>query len=314
MAKAYIIHENDSWVEPLKQALEDEQIPYELWHLDHGVLNINEAPPQGVYYNRMSASSHTRGHRYAPEYTSNVLAWIERHGRKLLNDSRALELELSKIKQYLELQSYGVKTPYTTAAVGKDELLQEAKKFPYQPFITKHNRAGKGLGVYLFDKFEDLERYVNGPDFEEPIDGITLLQQYIHNEEQYITRCEFIDGKFYYAVRVDTSEGFELCPADACQIGDQFCPAPGQSTKAKFQVIEYFESPLIPVYEALLKKNGISFAGIEFITDQEGNEYTYDINTNTNYNAEAESHSGVGGMKAIAKTLGKHIEELYVAR
>ena len=24
-------------------------------------------------------------------------------------------------------------------------------------------------------------------------------------------------GKFLYAVRVDTSEGFQLCPADACQ-------------------------------------------------------------------------------------------------
>lgn len=314
MTKAYVIHENDSWVEPLKLALEEENIPYELWHLDHGILDISQAPPQGVYYNRMSASSHTRGHRFAPEYTSNVLAWLERYGRKVLNERRALELELSKIKQYLELHSYGIRTPFTVAAVGKDELLQEARRFPYRPFITKHNRAGKGLGVYLFDKYDDLERYVNGPSFEEPVDGITLLQQYIHNEEQYITRCEFIDGKFYYAVRVDTSEGFELCPADACQIGDRFCPAPGQATKAKFQVIESFESPLIPIYEALLEKNGISFAGIEFISDQEGTAYTYDINTNTNYNSEAEAIAGVGGMKAIAKTIGKYLQELYAVK
>lgn len=48
MTKAFVIHENDSWVEPLKLALEEENIPYELWHLDHGILDISQAPPQGV--------------------------------------------------------------------------------------------------------------------------------------------------------------------------------------------------------------------------------------------------------------------------
>ncbi|MGG4132273.1 alpha-L-glutamate ligase [Paenibacillus illinoisensis] len=310
MVKAYVIHENDSWIEPLKQAFEEENIPFEFWHLDHGILDIHQDPPLGVFYNRMSASSHSRGHRFAPEYTSNILAWLEQHDRKVLNEGRALELELSKIKQYLELQAHGVKTPFTVAAVGRDELLRAAKTFPYRPFITKHNRAGKGLGVYLFQQNEDLERYVYGPSFEYPVDGITLLQQYIDNDEQYITRCEFIDGEFYYAIRVDTSEGFELCPADACQIGDQFCPAPGQEVKAKFQVIDLFESPLISQYEALLKKNRISFAGIEFITDQNGLAYTYDINTNTNYNSDAETIAGVHGMRAIARTMGAYLKKL----
>jgi len=311
MAKAYVIHENDTWVEPLKAAFEQLEIPYELWHLDQGTLDLNAEPPQGVFYNRMSASSHSRGHRYAPEYTANVLAWLEHHGRTVLNKQRALELELSKVKQYLELDAFGIPTPHTVAAVGKEALIEVARHFPHRPFITKHNRAGKGLGVYLFESFEQLERYVNSEVFDEPIDGLTLIQQYIRNEEQYITRCEFIDGKFYYAVRVDTSEGFELCPADACQIGDQFCPAPGQTPRAKFEVIPDFTSPLIPKYEALLQKNGISFAGIEFITDQAGNVYTYDINTNTNYNSDAEAAAGVGGMKAIAESLARYLDAAY---
>ena len=55
----------------------------------------------------MSASSHTRGHRYAPEYTATVLDWLEYHNRRVINNSRSLNLELSKSLQYKELQRRG---------------------------------------------------------------------------------------------------------------------------------------------------------------------------------------------------------------
>ena len=45
-----------------------------------------------------------------------------------------------------------------------------------------------------------------------------------------ITRAEFIGGQFIYAVEVDTSDGFELCPADACAVGEAFCPAITQAS------------------------------------------------------------------------------------
>jgi len=31
-------------------------------------------------------------------------------------------------------------------------------------------------------------------------------------------------SEFLYAVQVDTSLGFELCPADVCEVGDANCP------------------------------------------------------------------------------------------
>ena len=88
----------------------------------------------------------------------------------------------------------------------------------------------KGLAFDCFILWKALREYVDGPSFEEPVDGITLIQQYIQAPKPYITRCEFINGKFLYAVKVDTSEGFELCPADACQIDDLFCPAGESNT------------------------------------------------------------------------------------
>ncbi|WP_273853923.1 ATP-grasp domain-containing protein [Guptibacillus spartinae] len=308
-AKVYIIHENEEWTKPLKQELEALHVPYEDWFLSEGSLDLSDVPPDGIFYNRMSASSHTRDHRFAPEYTAAVLAWLESHGRRVLNDSRALALEISKVAQYAALRKHGIVTPKTIAAVGKDHLAKAADAFS-DSFITKHNRAGKGLGVQLFNNPETLKAYVKSDAFEDSIDGITLLQQYISAPDASITRCEFVGGKFLYAVRVDTSEGFELCPADACQVGDSFCPTT-EEPKPKFEVIENFNHPVLAHYEAFLKANGIAFAGIECIQNERGELFTYDVNTNTNYNAEAENKAGVSGMKAIAKTLAHELSHLH---
>lgn len=309
MAKIYVIHENSEWTVHLTRQLYALGLPYEEWFLDKGVLDLTQAPPEGVFYNRMSASSHTRGHRYAPELTAAVLAWLERHGRKVFNGSRAIQLEVSKVAQYMALNAQGIRTPRTIAAVGKERILQAAKAFEGQPFITKHNRAGKGLGVQLFNTLEGLQQYVEGPDFEEPVDGITLIQEYIQSPDSYITRCEFIGGKFFYAVRVDASQGFQLCPADVCQIGDLFCPV-GEEAPAKptFQIIDGFDDPIIKRYAEFLAANRIAIAGIEFIRNAQGEIYTYDVNTNTNYNSDAEAAANKSGMGAIAGFLGGELE------
>lgn len=304
MKKVYIIHENSEWTVHLTKRLDELEVPYEEWHLDSGRLDLTKEPPEGVFYNRMSASSHTRGHRFAPEFTAQVLAWLEAHGRRVFNGTRALQLEVSKVIQYLELNKFGIQAPRTIATVGKEQILEAAAEFSGIPFITKHNRAGKGLGVQLFQTIGGLRNYVEGPAFEEPVDGITLIQEYIQAPESFITRCEFVGGKFVYAVKVDTSEGFQLCPADACQIGDLYCPVGEEKDeKAKFEIIEDFSDPIIKKYEQVLAANHIQVAGIEFIRNGAGEIYTYDINTNTNYNSDAEAKAGKFGMLELAKFL-----------
>jgi hypothetical protein len=315
MSKVYVIHENSEWTIHLTRRLEELGVPYEEWHLDEGTVDLSSEPPEGIFYSRMSASSHTRNHRFAPEFTLQVLSWLEAHGRTVFNGTRALQLEVSKVQQYLELNKFGVQTPKTIAAVGKQNILSAAEKFTGQSFITKHNRAGKGLGVQLFHSIEALKSYVEGPSFEEPVDGITLIQEYILSPESYITRCEFVGGKFVYAVQVDTSEGFELCPADACQIGDLFCPVGEEiEEKPKFQIIQGFDDPILSKYEKVLTENNIQVAGIEFIRNANGDIFTYDINTNTNYNSDAEAKAGKYGMLELAKFLKKILEEKFLSR
>ena len=242
--KIYVLHENDEWVEPLRKELQTINAPFEEWHLGKRNVDHLDKPPLGIFYNRMSASSHTRGHRYAPEHTAVVLNWLEKNKRRVINNSRALSLEISKSLQYKELESFGIKTPKTIYCSNKESILKSANVFT-KPFITKHNRGGKGLGVRLFNNKKELDSYVSGKDFEPSIDGITLLQDYIDANPRVIKRVEFVNSKFLYTVEVDASEGFELCPAcpedqndvPKQQIAGEFCPTTGN----KFKIMKNYK-------------------------------------------------------------------------
>jgi hypothetical protein len=124
-----------------------------------------------------------------------------------------------------------------------------------------------------------------------------------------ITRAEFVGGRFMYAVEVDTSDGFELCPADACAIGDAVCPAT-DGPRAKFTIVDDIDAGLKRRYEAFLAANDIGVAGIEFVTDSAGTLYTYDVNTNTNYNRDAEIRAGRSAMATLAGYLGAELERV----
>src|SRR5262245_10943087 len=308
--RIFVLHENTPWVEPLRREFAAIDAPFSEWFLDRGLVELTSAPPEGIFYNRMSASSHTRGHRYAPEYTAAVLAWLTRHGRTIVNGERALQLEISKVAQYEGLTKFGVETPATIAAIGREHIPLAAATIGY-PIILKHNRAGKGLGVKLIYSTAALEEHLASEAFEDSVDGIMLVQRYIKAPEPFITRVEFIGGQLLYAVRVDTSQGFALCPADACQIEQPSEACPAVAPVDKFQIVPRFEHPLIPAWQSFLAASDIGIAGIEFIVDEQGRAYTYDVNTNTNYNPDAETKDGRRGMQAIALHLKRLLVERY---
>ena len=295
----YIIHENDEWLIPLRESFNKSKAPFKEWHMDKKSFDFKKSPPNGIFYNRMSASSHSRGHRYAPENTKDVLGWLEKYNRRVINNSKALELEISKRKQYEQLEKFNIKFPKTFYAKDKKEILKNSKNFN-KPFITKHNRGGRGLGVKYFNNTSELEKHLNN-NFENSVDGITLLQEYVESDPKVITRVEFVKGKFLYAVQVDATDGFELCPADACNVEEKFCPTNPDGNK--FMILKNYKNPEIEKYEKLLKSNGIEIAGIEYIKGKDGIHYTYDINTNTNYNSLAEKKSDLKGMDSIATFL-----------
>ena len=301
MSRIHILYENEEWTAPLLAELERRHLPCRGWDLTQGSFDLSAAPPAGVYYSRMSASAHSRGHRFAPEYADAVIQWLESHGRRVINGSRAVRLELSKVAQYTALQAAGIAIPRTCPAHGRAAAIEAAGTFAGS-FISKHNRGGKGLGVHLHEDANALAAWFDGLEYEAPVDGILLLQEYIQAPEPYITRLEFVGGEFLYAVRVDTRDGFQLCPAEACAVD----PAQGPM----FQIQEGYASSLIGAYERFLRANEIQIAGIEYIVDGAGQALTYDINTNTNYNPDAEARLASDarrGLASVAAYLGREL-------
>ena len=78
----------------------------------------------------------------------------------------------------------------------------------------------------------------------------------------------------------------------------------GEEPRDKFTIIGGVAAAQRKLYEGFLARNGIEVAGIEFIRDDEGRVYTYDVNTNTNYNPDAEAKAGKLAMRELARFLG----------
>lgn len=305
----FILHDNPAWIAPFASALEQEGVAFEEWQLPGTVLDLAEDPPEGVFWSRLSASSHTRTDPHVKEYGRAVLAWLEAAGRTVINGSDVYELEVSKVRQHRALASHGFDVPRTVAAFGESALVAAAQGFA-PPFITKHNQGGKGLGVRRFDSHGALEAAAR--DFspggrDAPVDGITLVQEYVAPAQPFITRAEFIGGRFHYAVRVDVSAGsFELCPAEACEV-----PAAGAAAPPPFERRDDIDAhtPLVRRLEAFLSERQVLIAGVEFIETTDGRQVIYDVNTNTNYNPDVEAAEEAAGRVTAARAIARFVGE-----
>ena len=287
----YIIHENKEWILPYEKIFKTKNI--ELFEIDlsqKGSIDLDKKPPNGIFWNKMSASSHTRGNIYAKDYARIILNWLDFYNKRIINPLNVLELEINKIAQYIALQKANIKTPKTKIAFEKKDLLKLSENLT-NPFIVKNNQGGKGIGVRLFKDYYEL--YENIDNLDISIDDIYILQEYIKSKDNFITRLEFIAGKFHYAIKVDISdESFKLCPADTCELELKNIKLASAACDigAKFSLRTDINAnfSLVKDLENFLLNNNIEIAGIEFIDT--GNELiVYDINTNTNYNKNVEN-------------------------
>lgn len=287
-----IIYENPDWLPFFETALDEVGIPYRLNFIDTHEWNPATAPDPILYLNRISPSSHTRGHHNAVTRGRQYLAYLAKHRSAVINPLNTLDYEMSKVAQYQLLEKYGLRTPKTVSSTHQDELLLMAKGFAF-PLITKHNCSGKGLGIKLFDQYNALEEYLHSENYIPSPDGIVLLQEYIQPKKDRITRVEIVDGQLLYALHSSTAQGFELCPADACRveqkgISQAVCEVGG----SLFTYIPDFDHEVLKPYLKLAGENHFDLVGIEFVEDEAGIAYTYDINGTTNYSPDVEKASG----------------------
>ncbi len=156
--KSYIIHENEEWLIPLRKALEKFDVQYEEWLLDDMTINIDQAPPNGIFFSRMSASNYTRNHLHSNQSSNIILTWLENHNRRVINGTNVLKIEFSKVLQQLLLKQSGFKTPKTIVAVGINKIKEAASNLNVYPMIIKPNQGGKGFGVKLINTMNELDK------------------------------------------------------------------------------------------------------------------------------------------------------------
>ena len=317
--KSYIIHENEEWLIPLRKALEKFDVQYEEWLLDDMTINIDQSPPKGIFFSRMSASNYTRNHLHSNQSSNIILTWLENHNRRVINGTNVLKIEFSKVLQQLLLKQSGFKTPKTIVAVGINKIKEAASNLNVYPMIIKPNQGGKGFGVKLINTINELDEMLEDNLINSSKDDTWLLQEKISTNEEFITRMEFIGGNFIYSLKVFSKNSFELCPADACEVDlDQFCPVDEindiNNSQPSFFIDDDPDKNLAKQLTIFLKKHQIEVAGVEFIRNKDGVPIFYDINTNTNYNLNAEKQSKVNknGMEEIALFLKSELDKISI--
>lgn len=317
--KSYIIHENEEWLIPLRKALEKFDVQYEEWLLDDMTINIDQSPPNGIFFSRMSASNYTRNHLHSNQSSNIILTWLENHNRRVINGTNVLKIEFSKVLQQLLLKQSGFKTPKTIVAVGINKIKEAASNLNVYPMIIKPNQGGKGFGVKLINTINELDEMLEDNLINSSKDDTWLLQEKISTNEEFITRMEFIGGNFIYSLKVFSKNSFELCPADACEVDlDQFCPVDEtndiKNSQPSFFIDDEPDKNLAKQLTIFLKKHQIEVAGVEFIRNKDGVPIFYDINTNTNYNLNAEKQSKVNknGMEEIALFLKSELDKISI--
>ena len=293
---------------PLRDALHRKGVPFVDCPTTGGILDISASPPDSIYLNRMSPSSHTRGHQGGVDFAKELLWTLEQHGRRVINGSSAFALEVSKVKQHAALEAEGIATPKTLSVIGETADYLAAAAHLEPPFITKDNQGGKGLGVQLFRSHEGLGSYLKSDAFTLGPDGVLLLQEYIRPATPQITRVEIVDGTFQYAIHSSTEQGFELCPSDACRVDTQNCPV-GDTGLFSLAAELTADDPLVQAYVRLCARHSIDIAGIEYVQDASGRRYTYDIKGTTNFNSGLEQQHGLSGMDAIAQLCARNLNE-----
>lgn len=317
--KSYIIHENEEWLIPLRKALKKFDVQYEEWLLDDMTINIDQSPPNGIFFSRMSASNYTRNHLHSNQSSNIILTWLENHNRRVINGTNVLKIEFSKVLQQLLLKQSGFKTPKTIVAVGINKIKEAASNLNVYPMIIKPNQGGKGFGVKLINTINELDEMLEDNLINSSKDDTWLLQEKISTNEEFITRMEFIGGNFIYSLKVFSKNSFELCPADACEVDlDQFCPVDEindiNNSQPSFFIDDDPDKNLAKQLTIFLKKHQIEVAGVEFIRNKDGVPIFYDINTNTNYNLNAEKQSKVNknGMEEIALFLKSELDKISI--
>lgn len=289
-----IYYEHPDWFRPLFQELDRRSLPYvRLNAASHRFEAGDGRPPYSLVFNRMSPSAYLRGAGNAIFYTLHYLAYLKRHGVRVINGYDAYVTETSKALQLALLAGLGLPYPRARVINHPAEAAEAARGLTF-PVVLKPNIGGSGAGVRRFETPEQVARAAVEGALDLGIDHTALIQEYIPAADGRIVRVEVLGGRYLYAIRIYTSgESFNLCPADVCQtvggaeLARTACPV--DAPKNNLRVEGYTPPPeIVAQVESVMRAAHIDVGGVEYMIDErDGRLHYYDINALSNFVADA---------------------------
>jgi glutathione synthase/RimK-type ligase-like ATP-grasp enzyme len=283
-----ILYEHPEWFEPLfaelaRRGLRYERIPAH----EHGFDPSARRAPYDLVVNRVSPSSYLRGHGSAIFHAYQYLSHLEELGVPVVNGTRAYGLELSKARQLSLLAALDLPHPRSRVVNAASQIAAAAAELAY-PLIVKPNIGGSGALMRRFDSAEELAN-ADGLEGVFGLDQTAIVQEYHPQRGSSIVRVECLDDHLLYAIRIhnDPSQGFNLCPADICQVSEDNCPVDAAKAGRKVEVAEppgWVVDGVLRVFRA----SGIDVGGVEYLeSERDGRIYLYDVNALSNFVTDA---------------------------
>lgn len=298
-----VLFEHPTWFEPLFAALTRRGIAYEAIKLsDHSFDPASTDAPAPIIFNRVAMSSFLREPDHGIFYAQSLLGHWATVGARIINGADALAIDSSKARQLSLIAGLGLATPETRVVHRARDLVAAAKRLRY-PLLVKANIGGSGAGIVRYANEAELARSVDEGSVPDSVDKVLLLQEYASVRGGSITRIETLDGKYLYAIDVESGgDSFDLCPADACNA------QPGRSA-IRMTAVE--PSPeIIKAAERIVQAAGLDVGSVEvLIDDRDGTPRFYDINALSNFVADPLKVLGWDPHERLVDTIAAAIDE-----
>lgn len=284
MKPVAVLYEHPEWFRPLFAELERRGIPHRALHAGELVYDPAEAEvPYSLVVNRMSPSAWRRGSGEAIFHVLQYLGYLEGLGAPVLNGREAFSVEISKARQVALFARLGIPHPRTRVISHPRQAPAAAGGLRF-PVLVKPNVGGSGAGISSFSSPGELEEAVEAGLLELGPDHTALVQEHLPAADQSVVRVEILDGELLYAIRLRlVPGGFNLCPADYCEL-------PGMADGISGRPVEAHRPPrdLVEQARRVVAAAGMDLGGVEYLVDErDGRPYFYDVNALSNFVADA---------------------------
>lgn len=305
-----VLYEHPEWQQPLFQALDHRGVAYGAYDLKSASFSELDPVQAPLYFNQASPSAYVRGNAHAVPFTLALLRHLEAYGARVLNGSRAFELEVSKSAQAALLRRLEVDHPRTVAFSAVEAL--RARDDLHWPAMLKPEQGGSGARMHLVGSLAELEALLaERPDLWLP-DNLLLLQEYVpHDPDRGIVRLEFLGGELLYAMRVISHGRFNLCPSEFC---NPAAPESGPAHQVDVNPdlpVEFHPYPEVPrqaveTGRRIFEAAHLDVGGIEYI-ETDGRRVFYDINANSNLRRPVAAAFGFDPFERVVDFLLTHV-------